>query len=236
VLLVSAPACFEDEFWFNFGDSTGGRSLVSGIGPDKMCLLDKDRGQAVMDKAQEYRLAVHPWTSRPEYSTLSGSSTGSSEPSSSSSAVKLESSVQELGHLFCECRATGVFAEAVATAVQVAAIGCQNWKGGAASNDTAPATLPAAPPAASPPPEGGGVDCPSSSTSASESSSSSSAPPSSAIYVPLICFALGIAVALLAVRWCNSRRGQSRSSSYRSRRQYRVGTTDEYGNNDLELT
>jgi glycerophosphoryl diester phosphodiesterase len=261
VLLVSAPACFSDQFWFDFGNSdingvngTGVdlRSLVSGIGPDKLCLLDKERGQAVMDKAHQYGLEIHPWTSRPEFSTLSGNGDGSSSESgsaaASASAIKLDSSMQELAHLFCECRAGGVFAEAVATAVQVAALGCYNWKEGTDTNGTSasgeggtagvPAT-PVVPPTASPASgSGSGVDCPSSSTSAaseSSPSSSSSAPQSSSIYVPLLCFALGVAVTLIAVAWWNHRRTQS-GSSYQSRRQYRVGTTDEYGNHDLELT
>jgi hypothetical protein len=274
VLLVSTPNCWSNDFWAQpalmSGSSASSSSssqhgtsntttsrpafVVNGIGPDKNCLLDPVQGESFMNKAKttSSSITLHPWTERPEFSSLTNLS--------SSSSASPSSSVQELFHLFCECNVSGVFAEAVATAVQVAAIGCPA--------STSPSTTPgdtsgAAPTPASSavPPEGGegeqqgtaGVDCAdgggeTSATNSVSSSAQTGGGGATPVYVPVLSFLLGVASTLGVVWYWNRRPGSwlggdmSGAGPGRRRRRYRIGSTslgeddDDYRNHDLELT
>lgn len=110
ILLTARPQCLADDFWFQIGDDY--RQFLSGLGCEKDCLW-AESGAALADKAEEYSLVLHPWTSRPEREyLLEGFAT-------------LEA---ETRYLFCDMHAGGIFSEAVEVSRAVAEQGCPSDK------------------------------------------------------------------------------------------------------------
>jgi glycerophosphoryl diester phosphodiesterase len=117
VLLTKHPDCWQREggegsFWFEVGERY--RAFLGGIGPEKTCLLDPVEGPAFLQRSREFDLVLHPWTERPEASTLS------------SSSLNFDTTRQETRHLLCRTQGAvrGIFSESVNEAVLVAATGC----------------------------------------------------------------------------------------------------------------
>ena len=122
VLLLSGGQCDDDVFWMQV-DETLQEGLLSGIGPEKTCLMPRGSSSSTDDssrtvattktrtKAREYNLAIHPYTSRPEIHFMDG--------------TNFRSIVQETEYLFCTVGVEGIFTESVTTAVSVATAGCQ---------------------------------------------------------------------------------------------------------------
>ncbi|GKY94381.1 hypothetical protein MPSEU_000404100 [Mayamaea pseudoterrestris] len=109
ILLVSAPDCWADDFWFQLGEHW--RGYVDGLGPDKRCMLDDQTRQVFLEKAREFDMVLHPWTERPETIYL---------------ANGFDSILDETKHLYCMCGAQAVFSESVSTAVAAIALGCDD--------------------------------------------------------------------------------------------------------------
>lgn len=107
ILLVNREHCFQDEFWFRVGDSW--RSFLSGLGCEKTCLTEGPKSHAIIQKAIEFSLVLHPWTERPE-----------------SSFWTFPSIWEEM--MFLKCNTSGVvhglFSESVDIAVRVAHTPC----------------------------------------------------------------------------------------------------------------
>lgn len=240
VLLVSQPTCWEEEFWFALGEDD--RGFLSGLGPDKACLLREDQREAVRTKAHEYQLALHPWTERPESTfveTSSSSSSSVSGPSSSSSFVTME---DELRYLFCDMKVPGLFTESVATAVHVAAMGCDSYgpnstsssDGAAASangnsNRTFESVASGPSPSASPPS--------SSAVCAPSTSGDNSPSPPSNLSVGLGSFAAGVVLTVVAMLLIQRRNRPPTDTRRRPQQQpYHASSLNEDDFNDLNLT
>jgi glycerophosphoryl diester phosphodiesterase len=122
ILLVPREKCLDDNFWFQVDDTW--RDFLSGLGPDKECLLQNWR--EFMEHAAKLGLVVHPWTERPELEYIGGDT----------SAFSFESVLDELTFLFCTVGVHGVFSESVEVAVLAASIACPE-----ASENSAPTTI-----------------------------------------------------------------------------------------------
>ena len=128
VLLVDHTTCRGNEFWFDVA-----KYHVSGIGPDKMCLLPseqdvdenkhslieraKKEAREWIAKAHSEKLAVHPWTVRLEMESQ-GQSGG--VPSMFSSAE------EEIRYYYCDLKIDGIFTENIAIAQIVGNEGCDD--------------------------------------------------------------------------------------------------------------
>ena len=126
VLLVDHTQCRQNEFWFMVA-----KYHISGIGPDKSCLLPseidvnenkhshieraKKEAREWVAKAHSEKLAVHPWTLRLEME--SKGQTGG-VPSYFSSAE------EEIRYYYCELKVDGIFTENIAIAQIVGNEGC----------------------------------------------------------------------------------------------------------------
>lgn len=126
VLLVDHTICKGNTFWFDVS-----KFRVSGIGPDKMCLLPsehdvsenrhgnieraKKEAKEWVAKAHSEKLAVHPWTVRLEMESQ-GQSGG--VPSLFSSAE------EEIRYYYCQLQVDGIFTENIAIAQIVGNEGC----------------------------------------------------------------------------------------------------------------
>jgi len=130
VLLVRSDYCQSTEFWFEVA-----KLHISGIGPDKKCLLPspsdiasnntsaiahaKREAKIWVAKAHSERLAVHPWTVRLEVE---------SERHVGGVPPIFQSAEDELRYYFCgkgDLKIDGVFSENVASAQMVGAEGCE---------------------------------------------------------------------------------------------------------------
>jgi glycerophosphoryl diester phosphodiesterase len=115
VLLASEGQCADEMFWLNVGDHY--RSFIHGIGLEKSCLLDSRffaEELSPVVRAEEFNLALHPWTSRPEISEVN---------------IQFNSAFEETQYLFCKEGVHGIFSESVASAVLAARLGCNNNDG-----------------------------------------------------------------------------------------------------------
>jgi len=129
VLLVRSNYCKSTDFWFEIE-----KLHISGIGPDKKCLLPsstdiasnntsaiahaKRESRAWVSKAHSQRLAVHPWTIRLEIE---------SEKHVGGVPHIFPSAEDELRYYFCELKIDGIFSENVAMAQIVGAEGCDGY-------------------------------------------------------------------------------------------------------------
>jgi len=129
VLLVSFNSCQSTAFWFEVA-----KLPISGIGPDKRCLLPsaKDmtynttsaitRAKRVakewVAKAHSERLAVHPWTVRLEIE---------SEHLAGGVPALFRSAEEELKFYYCELNIDAIFSENIAMALVVGAEGCGEY-------------------------------------------------------------------------------------------------------------
>ena len=104
ILLVPHEKCLDDNFWYKMDDSY--REFLSGIGPDKRCLMKK-RWREFMERAAKLSLAVHPWTERPELDYLGDVS----------AAPIFGTVLDEILYLFCTVGVHGIFTESVEMAV-----------------------------------------------------------------------------------------------------------------------
>ena len=116
ILLMDHPNCWKEELWADIGEEW--RSFLSGIGCDKTCLLgvggrnnstesDKRAAAALIDKAEEFGLVLHPWTERPEREFVVAPDV-------------FASTNEELHYLLCKVRGVhGVFTESVDAVLRV---------------------------------------------------------------------------------------------------------------------
>ena len=127
VLLVDHTTCRENTFWFDVA-----KYHVSGIGPDKSCLLPsesdvnenkynnieraKKEAREWVAKAHSEKLAVHPWTIRLE---MESKGQAGGVPSMFSSAE------EEIRYYYCELKVDGIFTENIAIAQIVGNEGCE---------------------------------------------------------------------------------------------------------------
>ena len=111
VLLVDKDQCHDEAFWFQVGDSS--RKLVSAIGCDKSCLIAKEPYTLTSTKAEEFNLAIHAWTERPEQEYLADQSTAADE-------------LEEMEYMYCHVGIQGVFTESVSMAVTAAMLPCDH--------------------------------------------------------------------------------------------------------------
>ncbi|KAL3795894.1 hypothetical protein HJC23_002165 [Cyclotella cryptica] len=126
VLLVNSTFCRTTDFW-----SYVATYHISGIGPDKSCLLPsesdvnehkysnieraKKEAKEWVTKAHSEKIAVHPWTIRMEMESQ-GQAGG---------VPSLFSSVEEeIRHYYCELSIDGIFTENIAAALIVGSAGC----------------------------------------------------------------------------------------------------------------
>jgi len=116
VLLTDDEDCWEDEFWFDISHSY--KSFLSGLGCEKVCLLDGDKGGYFASKAKENDLVVHSYTERPEQEYLEYGAT----------------SLEETQHLICTMDASGIFSESISTAVLAASLPCPTDDGNGEAN------------------------------------------------------------------------------------------------------
>ena len=131
VLLVRSDYCQTEKFWYDIS-----KLRISGVGPDKSCLLPssndiksnnevaihraKVKAREWVAKAHSERLAVHPWTVRLEIE---------SDTHVGGVPHIFASAEEELKYYFCELKIDGVFSENVALAEIVAAEGCDGYLG-----------------------------------------------------------------------------------------------------------
>lgn len=116
VYLVLEDHCKSSGFWLNVGGMK-----ISGIGPHKGCILDRDHigeGKDFMATARTHNLAVHPWTERMEKEFII----------QSSSFTNFTTAEEEVRYLYCEFGIDGIFAENVDMAVRVGVRGCEDFK------------------------------------------------------------------------------------------------------------
>ncbi|KAL9179510.1 LOW QUALITY PROTEIN: hypothetical protein ACHAXT_008800 [Thalassiosira profunda] len=129
IYLVSTDTCQTEEFWFSVASLH-----ISGIGVNKDCLLPSPDAIASNDeaaikhakrearewvaKAHSERLAVYPWTIRPEIERLAH--VGGVPP-------LFHSVNEELKYYFCEVKVDGAWAEDITTAQIVSAEGCDGY-------------------------------------------------------------------------------------------------------------
>jgi len=106
-LLVDSSDCLQEGFWFNVGESW--HKFITGVGPDKECL--KGNWRQFMTPAKKHRLAVHPWTQRPELEYVV----------SVPEEALFESSLEETIRFFCIVGIHGIFTESVSTTMLAAA-------------------------------------------------------------------------------------------------------------------
>ena len=118
VLLVDHTTCRGNEFWFDVA-----KYHVSGIGPDKMCLLPseqdvsenkysmieraKKEAKEWVAKAHSEKLAVHPWTVRLEME---------SQKQSGGVPSMFDSAEEEIRYYYCHLNVDGIFTENIAIA------------------------------------------------------------------------------------------------------------------------
>jgi hypothetical protein len=111
VLLMDNQQCQDENFWFDVLENY--RDVIAGIGCDKSCLLGERAYSLTSTKADEFGLAIHAWSLRPE-------------------GVYVDKGfadlTDELHYLYCHVNIQGVFSEDVAGAVRVAAMGCDERK------------------------------------------------------------------------------------------------------------
>lgn len=138
VLLVRSDYCQSESFWFDMA-----KLHISGIGPNKACLLPssediasnntsaithaKREAREWVAKAHSERLGVHPWTVRLELE---------SDTHVGGVPTLFASVEDELRYYFCELNIDGVFSENIAAAEVVAAEGCDGYTSEEESNPT----------------------------------------------------------------------------------------------------
>lgn len=107
VLLVSKKDCHSSMFWFQVGRM----SFLSGVGPDKACVLGSG-GSEFMIESRKFNLAVHAWTIRSEIEFVSS---------------PFNTAEEELRYLYCKMGVAGIFSENVDLSVKVATRGCDDF-------------------------------------------------------------------------------------------------------------
>eukprot|EP00814_Leptocylindrus_danicus_P003863 CAMPEP_0116008018 /NCGR_PEP_ID=MMETSP0321-20121206/2621_1 /TAXON_ID=163516 /ORGANISM="Leptocylindrus danicus var. danicus, Strain B650" /LENGTH=478 /DNA_ID=CAMNT_0003476777 /DNA_START=120 /DNA_END=1556 /DNA_ORIENTATION=- len=106
VLLVSKKHFFSDpQFFFHVSSY----KFLDGLGPDKDCLFQGGDGRGFIQKAHEYKLAVHPWTSRLETEFVDD---------------RFATIEEELEYLYCDIGIDGMFIENVDVGTRIASAGC----------------------------------------------------------------------------------------------------------------
>mmetsp|Transcript_24764 Transcript_24764/g.68479 ORF Transcript_24764/g.68479 Transcript_24764/m.68479 type:complete len:586 (+) Transcript_24764:18-1775(+) len=131
VLLVDTKRCNSDRFWASVRDNY--RATISGISPDKECVLTdsyiqqrngntttgnrtrylQEEEPRTLRKAREFNLVVHPWSEKPEKDFLAKNG-------------DFNTAQEETSFLFCEVGAQGIHTEAVVPAVSAARVGCDS--------------------------------------------------------------------------------------------------------------
>lgn len=94
-------------FWYEIGKL----GFLSGIGPDKECVLGEG-GYDFMIESKKFDLAVHPWTSRAEVNFVDSS---------------YATAEDELRWLYCKRGISGMFTENVDTGIIVGVRGCDDY-------------------------------------------------------------------------------------------------------------
>jgi glycerophosphoryl diester phosphodiesterase len=107
VYLVEKKNCHSLTFW----DEVGRMNFLSGIGPDKECLLGEE-GYQFSVESKKLNLAVHPWTTRDELEFVN---------------PEFSSAQDELRYLYCERGISGMFTENVDLAIKVGLLGCDDF-------------------------------------------------------------------------------------------------------------
>jgi glycerophosphoryl diester phosphodiesterase len=205
IVLVSSPDCWNDEFWFQMGDTW--RTFVSGIGPDKKCMLDDEGGPVFVQKAEEFGMVLHPWTERPEADYVTPG---------------FANAFAETKHLLCSLNAQAVFSESITNAITAIAAGCDST--GEKETDTDMVTL--APTVSNA--TGDATNSPAESKSSTPTVCSSDRTSSNTnAYVPVSTFILGVVLTALVSCYINRRR-------YRER--FGVRALPSFESSDLELT
>ncbi|KAL7482829.1 hypothetical protein ACHAW6_008487 [Cyclotella cf. meneghiniana] len=126
VLLVNSSYCRTSDFWSNVE-----KYHISGIGPDKSCLLPsesdvnqskysnieqaKKEAKEWVTKAHSEKLAVHPWTIRIEMERQGQA--GGVPP-------MFASVEEEIRYYYCELSVDAIFTENIAAALTVGSAGC----------------------------------------------------------------------------------------------------------------
>ncbi len=107
VLLVNKRKCHSSMFWFDVGRM----GFLSGIGPDKICILDEG-GHEFMIQSKKLNLAVHPWAMRAEMGFVS---------------PQFRTAEEELRYLYCKREINGIFTENVNLGVEAGFRGCDDY-------------------------------------------------------------------------------------------------------------
>ncbi|GFH61796.1 hypothetical protein CTEN210_18272 [Chaetoceros tenuissimus] len=109
VLLANAKQCHLPDFWSRV-DKLG---FLSGIGPDKKCVISETAGKEFINQAQKLNLAVHPYTSREEIEFVTS---------------QFASAEDELRWLYCSRGITGMFVESLDLGVKIGTRGCEDFQ------------------------------------------------------------------------------------------------------------
>eukprot|EP00548_Thalassiothrix_antarctica_P009352 CAMPEP_0194159804 /NCGR_PEP_ID=MMETSP0152-20130528/78039_1 /TAXON_ID=1049557 /ORGANISM="Thalassiothrix antarctica, Strain L6-D1" /LENGTH=510 /DNA_ID=CAMNT_0038869421 /DNA_START=257 /DNA_END=1785 /DNA_ORIENTATION=- len=105
VILVDKEECDtknnkdERNLWFNIEHKWD--TFLHGIGPSKSCLEPLETAKIFQEKAHKHNLAVHVWTTRPEYNNVD---------------EYFQNQIEELEYFLCHVGADGIFTEDVSTA------------------------------------------------------------------------------------------------------------------------
>lgn len=128
ILLVDTPTCYDvEEFWFTIGSHY--RSLLSGIGCNKQCLLSTTtNNNIVVEKAKEFGFVLHPWTERPEIDNIyHDNNDATTMNGTATNNHYFESAYDEIRYLQCHVGVQGIFSESVHLAVMASTIGCDDY-------------------------------------------------------------------------------------------------------------
>jgi glycerophosphoryl diester phosphodiesterase len=107
VLLVNRKKCHSSMFWYEVGRM----NLLSGVGPDKECILG-DGGYEFMIESKKLNLAVHPWVTRAETDFVTS---------------EFDTAEEELRYLYCKRGISGIFTENVNLGVEAGFRGCDDY-------------------------------------------------------------------------------------------------------------
>ena len=109
VLLANAKHCHLPGFWYEVGKL----GFISGVGPDKKCVIQETAGKEFMIEAKKFNLAVHPYTAREEIEFVTS---------------QFASAEEELRWMYCSRGITGMFTESSDLGVRIGTRGCEDFE------------------------------------------------------------------------------------------------------------
>jgi glycerophosphoryl diester phosphodiesterase len=108
VLLANNKRCHSPMFWYDVEKM----NILSGVGPDKKCILD-DGGYEFMIDAKKLNIAVHPWVTRGESEFVTPG---------------FKTAEEELRYMYCKRGIHGIFTENVNLGIEAGYRGCDDYK------------------------------------------------------------------------------------------------------------